>query len=88
MLLQAGPEFGPAQECVMLIDKELHGLQTSGNQWHAKLADDLFAMGFVPSKADPDPWSKEQDDHYEFIGVFVDDVLVFSTNSKAIFDKS
>ena len=37
----AGPEFGDLEGRILLIDKALHGLQGSGNAWHAKLADDL-----------------------------------------------
>jgi hypothetical protein len=83
----AGPEFGANEGCVMLIDRALYGLQTSGNAWHQKFADDLFAMGFIPSKADPDLWIRQQDDHYEYIGVFVDDVLVFSATPTKIFEE-
>jgi hypothetical protein len=43
-------------------------------------------MGFVHPKTNPDLWVKEGDDHREFIGVFVDDVLAFSTDPKSIFE--
>ena len=82
----AGPEFGPLQGRTMLIDRALYGLQASGNAWHEKISDDIYSMGFVKTKADSDLWIKRNGDHYEFIAIFVDDVLVFSTNPKKIFD--
>ena len=83
----AGPEFGKLEGLVMLIDKALYGLQGSGNAWHAKLADDLYAIGFRPSKADPDLWMRKQKDHYEYIAVFVNDLLVFSKDPEEIMDQ-
>ena len=82
----AGPEFGELQGSLLLVDKALYGLQGSGNAWHRKLSDDLHDMGFRPSKADTDLWIKKKDDHYEFIGVFVDDITVFSKNPQEIFN--
>jgi len=74
----AGPEFGELAGRIFLVDKALYGLQTSGNCWHAQLVDDLMSMGFIPSKANIDLWMRKQKDHYEYIAVFVDDLLVFS----------
>ena len=64
----------------MVIFKALYGLQGSGKAWHSKFADDLYNLGFKPSKADPDLWMKKMDDHYEYIATFVDDVTIFSKN--------
>ena len=56
----AGPEFGEALEgCILLIHKALDGLQGSGKAWQCKLADDLYAIGFIPSKADPNLWMRK-----------------------------
>ena len=52
----AGPEFGELEGFALIVDKALYGLQSSDNAWHAKLADDLYEMGFRPCKADPDLW--------------------------------
>ena len=62
----------------MLITKALYGLKTSRNEWHLKLAGDLYNIGFVPSKADGDLWMRNKGDHYEYIAVFVDYLLIFS----------
>jgi hypothetical protein len=83
----AGPEFGPKiQGRTLLIIKACYGLRTSGACWHAEAADTLRALGFKKSKAGTDIWIREQADHYELITIFVDDLLVFSRNPKAIID--
>ena len=53
---RAGPEFGPLEGHLMIIEKTLYGLRTSGARFHAKFADTLRALGFTPSYADPDVW--------------------------------
>ena len=82
----AGPEFGPLEGQLVIIDKALYGLQTSGNAWHSKLSDDLRDMGFTPSKADRDLWIRERGDYLEYMCVFVDDITVFSKEPMLIFD--
>ena len=68
--------------------QSLYGLQTSGNVWHVKFADNLRSIGFKPSKADPDLWMKfnEDDKQYEMIAVFVDDILVCSKKPERIIE--
>ena len=44
-------------------------------------------MGFIPCKADPDVWMREQNEHYEYIGVYVDDLEVASEDPKSILDQ-
>ena len=43
-------------------------------------------MGFKPSKADADIWMRKQGDHYEYIAVYVDDLLIASRNPQEIID--
>ena len=52
----AGPEFGPLEGHLLVIEKALYGLRTSGARFHAKFADTLRAMGFTPTYADPNVW--------------------------------
>ena len=44
----------------------------------------LRELGFKPSLADEDIWMKDKGDHYEYISVYVDDLLIASRNPKAI----
>ena len=72
----------------MIIDKALYGLQTSGNAWHEKFADNLRSLGFQTSKADTDLWVKylEDENTYDFVAVFVDDILVFSKKPETVIE--
>jgi hypothetical protein len=74
----AGSEFGEAQGTPLIIDKGLYGLRSSSARFHEHLSTKLRAMGYRPSKADPDFWIKDCGAHYEYIATFVDDVLSFS----------
>ena len=54
-------EFGSIAGKVLVFDKGLYGLRSSGARFHEHLSDILRKMDFVPSKADPDLWMKVQD---------------------------
>ena len=82
----AGPEFGSTQGRFMIIVKALYGLRSSGAMWHQHLAESLRALGFRPCEADPDLWMREMQDHYEYIAVIVDDLLIFSRCPQDIID--
>ena len=55
---KAGLEFGQEKGTVMVIDRSLYGLKTSGASWRSMLADTLSLYGYVQSKADMDVWLK------------------------------
>jgi hypothetical protein len=80
----AGPGFGPSNiGKTVIIVRAMYGLKSSGAAWHAKLSETLRGMNFQPSYADPDVWmwpaTKENGFHYyEYILVYVDDILVIS----------
>ena len=80
----AGPEFGRLEGHTLLIDKALYGLRSSGLCWHQRFADVLRDMGFVQSKAEADIWMRENDGLYEYIAVYVDDLLIAARNPKEI----
>ena len=71
----AGSEFGPLEGHTFQIIKALYGLRTSGARFHEKLADTLRTEGFVPSLADPDLWLRDAGDCYEYVCVYVDDLM-------------
>jgi hypothetical protein len=83
----AGAEFGELEGHILIMNKALYGLRTSGARWHERFADTLRDMGFVPCKADPDVWLRDMGDHYEYICVYVDDLAVASRDPKAIMDE-
>ena len=83
----AGPEFGEREGHTLVIQKALYGLKSSGLRWHERFADVLRSMKFFASKAEPDIWMRDKGDHYEYIGVYVDDLLIVSKEPQSIIDK-
>jgi len=80
----AGPEFGAElQGRNILIVRALYGLKSSGAAWRSHLANTLHHMGFTSSRADPDVWYRaaikvDGMENYEYVLVYVDDLLVLS----------
>jgi hypothetical protein len=85
--ITAGPEFGPLQNHTLIIVKALYGLRSTGLCWHEKLADCLRNEGFLPCKVEPDIWIRDRGDHYEYVGVYVDD-LAFAMKDPSGFAKT
>jgi Reverse transcriptase (RNA-dependent DNA polymerase) len=72
----AGPEFRTLEGHTLIIFKALYGLRSSGHCWYQRFADVLRAIGFYPTKAESEIWMRENDGLYEFIAVYVDDLLI------------
>ena len=80
----AGPEFGA--ELIgkfVLIVRALYGLKSSGAAWRAHLASTLQQLGYKSCLADPDVWFRPASksdgfEYYEYVLVYVDDLLVLS----------
>ena len=86
---RAGPEFGSEASTIMLIGKALHGLRSSGAAFRAHLAETLYDIGFVPTRADPDVWRRpavKEDgfEYYEYVLCYVDNILAFSHKAKDV----
>ena len=84
---RAGREFGELEGHLFIIDKALCGLRTSGARFHAKFADTLRQLGFKPTYADPDVWYRDAGDCYEYVVVYVDDIMTALKNPKEFYDK-
>jgi hypothetical protein len=85
----AGSEFGSEKGGVMIVEKALYGLKTSGAAWRAMFAQTLRDMDFVPTKADPDVYIRPAIkpcgfEYYEYILVYVDDVLHLSHDTSRV----
>ena len=76
----AGPEFGPLEGHTLVIYKALYGLKTSGAAFHACFADTLRDMEFWLLKNEPDIWMRNGGDHWEYVCVYVDDLLIMMCN--------
>ena len=83
-----GPEFEELQGHVLVMHKAIYGTRSGGVCWHDNLLDILHQMGFKPSKADPDIWMKssKDDNHYEYIAVYVDESAVCMKDPQAFYD--
>jgi len=75
--------FGEREGHILIIDKALYGLRTSGLRWHERFADTLRSMGFN-SRADPDVWMREKNGVYEYIAVYVDDLCIAAHDPQSI----
>jgi hypothetical protein len=71
----AGPAFGHLQGHFLVIVKALYGLRTSGARYHERFADTLRTMGFFQCKNEQDLWMRDAGDHYEYVCVYVDNLL-------------
>jgi hypothetical protein len=85
-----GLEFGQAYHGrVAIITCALYGLKSSGAAWRNTLAGTLGDLGFKATLVDPDVWIrpavKSSGQHYfEYIFVYVDDLLVLSEHPNRI----
>jgi hypothetical protein len=79
-----GGEFGALAGHTLIIVKALYGLRSSGLCWHQRFADVMRSLGFFQSKAEGDVWMRECNDHYEYIAVYVDDLLIASKTPEVI----
>jgi hypothetical protein len=57
---------------------------SKGYNQHQGIADVLRAMGFIPGQAKADIWMRENNNLYEYIAVYVDDLLIEARNPKDI----
>ena len=83
----AGPEFGDLAGHILVVYKALYGLRTSGARFHESLADTLRDMGFVQCRSDPDLWMRDIGSKYEYICVYVDDLMAIMENPDAFFEE-
>ena len=86
VVFEAGEEFGPLAGHLFQIVKALYGLKSSGKRWHDSLHDVLRDLGFTPSMAKEDIKMKDMGDHYDYIAVYVDNLLTASKDPKSIID--
>ena len=85
---RAGPEFGSEAGTVFLVKKALYGLKSAGAAFRTLLAETLYDLGYVPTRADPDVWLRpavkpDGFEYYEMVLCYVDDVLSVSADPLA-----
>ena len=81
---EAYTNCGHKQGCVLILQKALYGLATSARAWNLELGDTIQSLGSKPTRADPDLWIKidESRDEYEYIGTYVDDLIMVTNNTE------
>ena len=77
VVFRGGLEFGKLEGHLLVIIKALYGLRSNGACWYDQLFDALSEMEFKPSKAD-------SDGYYEYVAVYVDDLLIASRDPQVI----
>ena len=82
----AGLEFGSERGKLMIINKALYGLKSSGTAFWTHLAKTLYGIGFVSTKANPDVWiclgvKPDSTEYYEYVMCYVDDILSVSLDA-------
>ena len=87
--MRGGIEFGELTGEVLIIEKALYGLKSSGAAFRAFLAETFDSMGFISSIADSDSWMRpavksDGEEYYEYIVCHVDDVLGISDDAVAL----
>ena len=80
----AGEEFGKLKGHLLIVQKALYGLRSSGKQWWERLSEILSELGLVQTKAEPDIWYKKTHNHYEYIARYVDDIAIVSESLKTL----
>ena len=89
----AGPEFGPEEGKHFLVVKALYGLKSASFSFRSyTMAEKLASMGFQSSLADPDVWLRaatksDGDVYYEYVMMYVDDILALSCDARAILEE-
>lgn len=71
------------QNFVCKLDKALYGLKQTSRAWYARLIAKLIQLGFCSYKADTSLFYFNNNGVIIFILVYVDDIIVASSNLKA-----
>ena len=90
----SGPEFGPEQSGkVMIIERALYGLKSSGASWRDTFASRIRdVLKYESTQADPDVWRRpatksDGTTYYEYLCVYVDDILCISMEPEKTMDQ-
>ena len=72
----AGPEFKEREGHILIIVRALYGLKSSGQRWHDRFHDCMIELGWQPCKSENDVWMKKNNNVWEYVAVYVDDLAI------------
>ena len=77
-----GPEFEELEGFILIFNRALYGLKSSGKRWAERFYDIIKDMRFTPSKVDPCIWMRENQKLkcYEYVATYVDDLCIAAQN--------
>ena len=86
LFIIAGAEFEELEGFILIFNKALYGLKSIGKRWAERFYDIIKDMGFMPSKADPCVWMRENKDLKccEYIATYVDDLCIAAQDPSKI----
>ena len=78
LFIIVGAEFEQLKGFILIFDKALYGLKSHGKSWKEMFYDIIMDMGFMPSKADPCVWMRENKNMecYRYIATYADDLCI------------
>ncbi|CAM8970229.1 unnamed protein product [Rhodiola kirilowii] len=71
---------------VCKLNKSLYGLKQAPRQWFTKLAEFLFAYGFIQSPNDHSLFTLKRDHEFIILLIYVDDIVITGTSNSIISD--
>ena len=77
MFIIGGAEFEELEGFILIFNKALYGLKSSGKRWAEKFYDIIKDI-FTPSKADPCVWMRENKalKCYQYLAIYDDDLCI------------
>jgi len=72
------------KELVCKLKKSLYGLKQSPRMWYQKFDTYILELGFVRSRADNCVYSKQVGNHFIYVVLYVDDMLLVGNNMDVI----
>jgi hypothetical protein len=72
------------KELVCKLKRSLYGLKQSPRMWYQKFDTYILGLGFVRSKVDRCVYSKQVGNHFIYVVLYVDDMLLVGNNIDVI----